>query len=75
MKQQMMWWQWHQLDYMQIICTLLQFREITTPTPHHSIFNRLDALPAAQNRFQAMKADIRQHKLSAKIFPFQKHQL
>jgi len=21
MKQEMMWWQWHQLDHMQIICT------------------------------------------------------
>ena len=25
-------WQWHQLDYMQIICTLLQ------TVPHHSVF-------------------------------------
>jgi len=24
MKQEMMGWQWHQLDHMQIICTLLQ---------------------------------------------------
>jgi len=24
MKQEMMEWQWHQLDHMQIICTLLQ---------------------------------------------------
>jgi len=23
-------------------------RQITTPVPHHSVFNRLDALPAAQ---------------------------
>jgi len=31
MKQEMMEWQWHQLDHMQIIYTSLQ------PAPHHSI--------------------------------------
>jgi len=31
MKQEMMGWQWHQLDHMQIICTSLQI-------PHQSIF-------------------------------------
>jgi len=29
-------WQWHQQTNMQTICTLL--RQITIPTPHHSIF-------------------------------------
>jgi len=28
--------QWHQLDHMQTICTLP--RQMTKPTPHHSIF-------------------------------------
>ena len=28
-------WQWHQLDYMQ---SAPRFRQITTPTPHHSMF-------------------------------------
>jgi len=37
-------WQWHLLCYMQV-CTSSQ---ITTPTFHHSVFYRLDALPAAQ---------------------------
>jgi len=37
-------WQWHQLGHMQV-CTLLQ---TTTPAPHHSVFYRPDALPAAQ---------------------------
>jgi len=41
-------WQQHQLDHMQTICTSLQSRQITTPTPHHSIFYRPDALPDAQ---------------------------
>jgi len=35
-------WQWHQLGHMQVC------RQITTPTPHHSVFYRLDALPATQ---------------------------
>ena len=45
LQQKMMGWQWHQLDYMQIICTTLQ---TTTPVPHHSIFYGPDALPDAQ---------------------------
>jgi len=34
-------WQWHHLDHMQFICTLLQ--QITMPVPHHSIFT--DRMP------------------------------
>jgi len=46
MKQEMMGWQWHQLDRMQIICTSLQ-------TDNHAStlslgFYSLDAVPAAQ---------------------------
>ena len=37
-------WQWHLLGYMQV-CTSSQ---TTTPTSHHSVFYRPDALPAAQ---------------------------
>ena len=38
-------WQWHQLG----ICkSAPRSREITTPAPHHLIFYRPDALPAAQ---------------------------
>jgi len=43
MKQEMMGWQWHQLDHMQITCT--SSRQITMPAPHHSIVYRQDALP------------------------------
>jgi len=39
-------WQWHQLGHMQV-CTVTP-RQITTPAPHHSVFYRPDALPAAQ---------------------------
>jgi len=46
MNEEMMGWQWHQLDHMQIICTSLQ-------TDNHAgtssfIFYRLDALPDTQ---------------------------
>jgi len=46
MKQEMIGWQWHQLDHMQIICT--SSRQIPMPAPHQSIFYRPDALPDAQ---------------------------
>jgi len=36
MKQEMMEWQWQQLDHMQIICTLLQTNNHAVP--HHSLF-------------------------------------
>jgi len=39
MKQEMMGWQWHQLDHMQIA---LRFRQITTSASHHSNFQRFD---------------------------------
>jgi len=39
-------WQWHQLGDMQV-CISLQ-TDISTPSPHHSVFYRPDALPAAQ---------------------------
>jgi len=46
MKQEMMGWQWHQLDYMQIICTSLQTdNHISTSSLS---FHKLDALRAAQ---------------------------
>jgi len=38
-------WQWHQLGDMQSVPRCSQ---ITTPAPHHSVFYKPDALPAAQ---------------------------
>jgi len=38
-------WQWHQLGHMQI-CTSLQTDNHTST--HHSVFYRLDALPATR---------------------------
>ena len=37
-------WQWHQLGRK----SASRSRQITTPAPHHSVFYRPDALPAAQ---------------------------
>jgi len=45
-EQEMMGWQWHQLDHMQITCTLLQTDNVTSTSPLS--FYRPDALPAAQ---------------------------
>ena len=39
-------WQWHQLG--RICKSAPRSRQITTPAPHHSVFYRPDALPAAQ---------------------------
>jgi len=50
-------WQWHQLDHMQV--TASHSRQITTPAPHHSVFYRPDALPAAQpTANKALKAEL-----------------
>jgi len=47
LEQEMMGWQWHQLDHIQIICTSLQTDNHASTSPL-SFFYRLDALPAAQ---------------------------
>ena len=46
LEQEMMEWQWHQLDHMQIICTSLQTNNHASTSPLS--FYRLDALPATQ---------------------------
>jgi len=46
LEQEMMMWQWHQLDHMQIICTSLQTDNHASTSPFS--FYRPDALPAAQ---------------------------
>ena len=43
----MTWWQWQQPDHMQVICTSLQTDNHASTSSLH-IFNRPDALPAAQ---------------------------
>jgi len=47
MKQEMMGWQWYQLDHMQIICTSLQTDNHASTSPLKFSY-RLDALPDAQ---------------------------
>jgi len=46
MNREMIGWQWHQLDHMQIIYTALQTDNHASTSPLS--FYRLDALPAAQ---------------------------
>jgi len=46
LEQEMMGWQWHQLDHVQIICTLLQRDNHASISPLS--FYRPDALPATQ---------------------------
>jgi len=46
MKQEMMGWQWHQLDHMQIICTSLQTDNVASTSSLN--FYRPDALPDAE---------------------------
>jgi len=47
LQQEMIGWQWHQLDYMKIICASLH-TDNHASVPHHSVFYRPDALRAAQ---------------------------
>jgi len=46
LEQEMIGWQWHQLDHMQIICTLLQTDNHASTSPLS--FYRPDVLPATQ---------------------------
>jgi len=39
LEQEMMWWQWHQLDHMQIICTSLQTDNHASTSPRNILFN------------------------------------
>jgi len=48
MKQQMMGWQWHQLNHVQINCTSSQTDNSSMAASDHSIFYSPDALPDAQ---------------------------
>jgi len=48
MKQDMMWWQWHQLVDKLIRWLAPRSRQITTPAPHRSVFRGRGALPDAQ---------------------------
>ena len=47
----MIGWQWHQMDHMQIICTLLQTDNHASTSPLS--FYRPDALPAAHPKRQS----------------------
>jgi len=46
----MMRWQWHQLDYMQIICTSLETDNHATTSPVSFFTGRMPCLPPNQQR-------------------------
>jgi len=53
MKLEMMGWQWHQLDHMQIICTSLQAENNYTSTSSLNLFYRPDGLLNAHQQSQS----------------------
>jgi len=60
-------WQWHQLEHMQV-CTSLQ---TDNHAPHHSVFYRPDALPAAQPTASKHFTDI----IVKKVYPSFTHKM
>jgi len=50
LEQDMMWWQWHQLDHMQIICTSLQTDNHASISPLSFFSDRMLFLPPNQQR-------------------------
>jgi len=60
MKQEMMGWQWHQLDQMQTCAS--HSRQITTPAPHYSIFTgqMLFQEPIIEHRIDKPEAHLKE---------------
>jgi len=50
LEQEMMWWQWHQLDHMQIICTSLQRDNHASTSPLSFFTVWMPFLPPKQRR-------------------------
>jgi len=59
MKQEMMRWQWHQLDYMPVVST--HFRQTTTLVPHHSVFTGQMPLLPPNQQCQSTKGKLIAH--------------
>jgi len=55
MQQEMMGWQWHQLDHMQIICTLLRTDNHASTSPLIFAFSALTLLVGRQEGHPARK--------------------
>jgi len=66
--EQEMGWQWHQLDHMQIVCTLLQTDNHATTLPLS--FYRLDDLPAVQPTIKALKATFPENFMQIRLEVF-----
>jgi len=71
----MMGWQWHQLDHMQIICTLLETDNHASTSPLS--FYRPDTLPTAHppNGVKALKAYIQEQRHTQSTDGRQMHQI
>ena len=67
MNQEMMGWQWHQLDHMQIICTLFQ-------TDNHASTSSLNFLQAGCSSWRATKSVEAPKAKYACIFNYVMHQ-
>jgi len=59
----MMGWQWHQVDHMQIICTVLERDNHDSNSPLS--FYRSDALPATQPQRQSTEGKNKAYKIIA----------
>jgi len=65
LEQEMMGWQWHQLDHMQTICTSLQTDNHASTSPLSSY--RLDAFPATQPTAAKHLTSVSFHALGLRI--------
>jgi len=65
LEQEMMEWQWHQLDHIQILCTSLQRDNHASTSPLS--FYRPDALTATQPTVIALKAHLHAEPSSNEI--------
>jgi len=61
LEQEMMGWQWHQLDHMQIICTSLQTDNHTSTSPLRVFTRRMLFQPLNQQSVKALKANYTSH--------------
>jgi len=69
MKQEMMWWQWHQLDHMQIICTSLQTDNHVSTSPLSFLQARCSSSQPT-NSVKALKAKIPGNHTTTVLRPF-----
>jgi len=70
MKQEMMRWQWHQLDYMQIICTFLQTDNHASTSSFNFFTVRMsDAQPTVSAHCRIVLMTLNDHHSDVKVVP------